>query len=150
MGNISTNLAMVAAKALPSIASQSFTYNKEKNLFIENGYTSRSGNTYYRVALVSDKLAIFLSIGEGWYRTFLNGITIMGFDGRNTRVIADERWGGSNWRKFNLGVAKAESARMLGGFLENQARALGAKASREEIMSMAQGLIAETERKLIA
>ena len=82
---MSTELALVAAKALPALSGSSLTYNPEKNVYLTLGYTSAAGNTYYRAIRFSKRLAVYYHIGEGYAHTFLNGITLFCWDGRKQR-----------------------------------------------------------------
>ena len=93
-----TNLATVAAKALPALSGSSLMYNAEKNVYLTLGYTSAAGNTYYRAVRFSKRLAVFYHIGEGYAHTFLNGITLFCWDGQQARIIAQKFWGGNDWR----------------------------------------------------
>ena len=77
------------------------------------GYTSHAGNTYYRAIRLSDRLAVYYDLGEGYKYTFLNGITLFAWDGQKANIIAKKTWGWSNWRCFNESEAKEESIRML-------------------------------------
>ena len=81
---MSTSLALVAAKALPALSGSSLTYNPEKNVYLTLGYTSAAGNTYYKAIRLSDRLAVYYHIGEGYAHTFLNGITLFAWNGRRT------------------------------------------------------------------
>ena len=80
--NMSTSLALIAAKALPALSGSSISYNPEKNVYLTLGYTSAAGNTYYRAIRLSKRLAVYYHIGEGYARTFLNGITLFCWDGQ--------------------------------------------------------------------
>ena len=71
---MNTSLALIAAKALPALSGSSLTYNAEKNVYLTLGYTSAAGNTYYRAIRLSDRLAVYYHIGQGYAHTFLNGI----------------------------------------------------------------------------
>ena len=73
---MNTSLALIAAKALPALSGSSLTYNAEKNVYLTLGYTSAAGNTYYRAIRLSDRLAVYYHIGQGYAHTFLNGITL--------------------------------------------------------------------------
>ena len=70
---MNTSLALIAAKALPALSGSSLTYNAEKNVYLTLGYTSAAGNTYYRAIRLSDRLAVYYHIGQGYAHTFLNG-----------------------------------------------------------------------------
>ena len=86
----STELALVAAKALPALSGSSLTYNPEKNVYLTLGYTSAAGNTYYRAIRLSKRLAVYYHIGEGYAHTFLNGITLFCWDGQKAKIIAQK------------------------------------------------------------
>ena len=98
---MSTELALVAAKALPALSGGSLSYNPEKNVYLALGYTSAAGNTYYRAIRLSKRLAVYYHIGEGYAHTFLNGITLFCWDGQKAKIIAQKFWGGCNWRCFS-------------------------------------------------
>ena len=72
----------LAAKALPTFSGGSLTYNAEKNVYLTLGYTSQAGNTYFKAARLSNRLAVFYDIGQGYCHTFLNGITLLCWDGQ--------------------------------------------------------------------
>ena len=90
---MSTALALVAAKALPALSGSSLTYNPEKNVYLTLGYTSTAGNTYYKAIRLSDRLAVYYHIGEGYAHTFLNGITLFAWNGQ--RRISSHRSSGA-------------------------------------------------------
>ena len=66
---MNTSLALIAAKALPALSGSSLTYNAEKNVYLTLGYTSAAGNTYYRAIRLSDRLAVYYHIGQGYAHT---------------------------------------------------------------------------------
>lgn len=145
-----TALSFVAAKALPGLASESFTYNAEKNIYLSMGFTSALGNTYFKALRLSDKLAVFFSIGEGCYYTFLNGINIFALSGNGqARLIGQKQWGGSNWCVFSEAFAKNQCVELLSDFLMGEAKKLGSNATRQEADSFATALIQETYQKLL-
>lgn len=147
---MSTTLALVAAKALPALSGSSLTYNPEKNVFLTCGYTSAAGNTYYKAIRISDRLAVYYNIGQGHTHTFLNGITLFGWDGKKARIIAQKSWGGYNWRAFSEFFAKEQSILMLKDFLIGQAKALGQRISEHQILSFSKEMIEQTQRKMLA
>ena len=90
---MNTSLALIAAKALPALSGSSLTYNAEKNVYLTLGYTSAAGNTYYRAIRLSDRLAVYYHIGQGYAHTFLNGITLFAWNGQKANIIAQKFWG---------------------------------------------------------
>ena len=150
---MSTSLSLVAAKALPALSGSSLTYNPEKNVYLTLGYTSAAGNTYYRAIRVSDRLAVFYHIGQGYAYTFLNGITLFAWNGQKANIISQRLWGGSdNYRFFNEESAKQESIRMLKDYLIGQAKAMGQNICESQALDFARTMIQETRqgRRLLA
>lgn len=148
MGNNSQT--SVAVKALPALSGSSLTYNAVKNVYLTQGWTSAAGNFYYRAIRVSNRLIIFFNIGEGYCHTFLNGITLYAWDGKNARIIANRNWGGSNWVCFNENFAREQSALMLADYLKGQAKMLGQSVSEEQLLSFSRQMVSETQQKCIA
>lgn len=147
---MNTSLALVAAKALPALSGSSLTYNPEKNVYLTLGYTSAAGNTYYKAIRLSDRLAVYYHIGEGYAHTFLNGITLFAWNGQKAKVIAQKLWGGyNNWRYFNERTAKEESIIMLKNFLAGQAKAMGSIIADSQLLAFSRTMIEETQQKLL-
>lgn len=141
----------IIERILPALSSTKVTYNSARNMFISMGYTSLLGNTYYKAIRCSRRLAILYHIGEGYCHTFLNGITMLAWNGNKAEVIAQRHWGGCDWRCFNEVTAKKECVDMLKGFLEGQAKALGQNIREQELLEFSRAMVNETEqRELIA
>ena len=83
-----TALQIIAAKALPALSGESLTYNAAKNVYLTLGYTSAAGNMYYQAVRFSNRLAVYYDIGQGYARTFLNGIKLFCWDGQKAQLIA--------------------------------------------------------------
>ena len=141
-----TSLTTIAQRILPSLSGSQLTYDAAKNIFLTMGYTSQAGNTYYRAIRLSKRLAVFFNIGEGYCHTFLNGITLFGFDGNKARIIGQKQWGGYNDVFFSESFARQQSIIMLRDFLAGQAKMLGAHCTEQQLMDMSSQLITETEQ----
>ena len=146
---MNTSLALVAAKALPALSGSSLTYNAEKNVYLALGYTSAAGNTYYRAIRLSDRLAVYYHIGEGYAHTFLNGITLFAWNGQKANIIAQKFWGGCNWRCFNERSAKEESILMLKDFLKGQVKAMGSMVAESQLLDFSRSMIEATHQKCL-
>ena len=142
-----TVLQTIVAKNLPALSGESITYNAAKNIFLTPGYTSAAGNMYYKAIRISDRLAVYYDLGQGYKYTFLNGIKLFCWDGQKAKVIAQKYWGGYDYRVFNEQFAKEQSILMLSNFLAGQLKAQGAQVSNQEIFSFAYNMIEETQRK---
>ena len=145
-----TALQAIVAKNLPALSGESITYNAAKNIFLTRGYTSAAGNMYYKAIRISDRLAVYYDLGQGYKYTFLNGIKLFCWDGQKAKVIAQKYWGGCDYRVFNEQFAKEQSILMLSNFLAGQLKAQGAQVSNQEIFSFAYNMIEETQRKQLA
>lgn len=145
-----TALQTIVAKNLPALSGESITYNAAKNIFLTQGYASAAGNMYYKAIRISDRLAIYYDLGQGYKYTFLNGIKLFCWDGQKAKVIAQKYWGGCDYRVFNEQFAKEQSILMLSNFLAGQLKAQGAQVSNQEIFSFAYNMIEETQRKQLA
>lgn len=145
-----TALQTIVAKNLPALSGESITYNAAKNIFLTQGYTSAAGNMYYKAIRISDRLAVYYDLGQGYKYTFLNGIKLFCWDGKKAKVIAQKYWGGRDYRVFNEQFAKEQSILMLSNFLAGQLKAQGAQVSNQEIFSFAYNMIEETQRKQLA
>ncbi len=145
-----TTLQNIVAKNLPALSGESVTYNAAKNIFLTQGYTSAAGNMYYKAIRISDRLAVYYDLGQGYKYTFLNGIKLFCWDGQKAKVIAQKYWGGYDYRIFSEQFAKEQSILMLKSFLESQLKIQGARVSDQELISFARGMIEETQRKQLA
>ena len=145
-----TALQTIVAKNLPALSGESITYNAAKNIFLTQGYTSAAGNMYYKAIRISDRLAVYYDLGQGYKYTFLNGIKLFCWDGQKAKVIAQKYWGGCDYRVFNEQFAKEQSIIMLKDYLKGQAKALGSQVSDQQILSFSREMIEETQRKQLA
>lgn len=143
-------LQLIAAQKLPALSGEALTYNAARNVFLTMGYTSAAGNTYYKAVRISDRLAVYYDIGQGYYHTFLNGIKLFCWDGQKARLIAQKYWGGCDWRVFSEHFAKEQSILMLRDFLTGQLKLMGRQATPQEVLNYSRGLIEETQRRQLA
>lgn len=125
-----TSISRVADTALPALSGSSVTYNAQKNIFLTNGYTSAAGNTYYQGIRASDRIAIKYNIGEGYLHTFLNGIEVYGYDGRNAKLIGSRFY---NSFFFNEDIAKKEVVEIIVNYMEGQAKMLGTSVDSNQL-----------------
>ena len=144
------NFSLVVSKALPGLMTESLTYNPAKNVFLTQGWTSHAGNTYYRAVRGTNGIVIIFDLGQGYAYTFLNGITIVGFDGQQPRVIAKKQWGGCNWIKFNENTAKQRATDILCDYIVSEAKHLEQDVTKDEARRFAESLIEQTYSKRLA
>lgn len=144
---MNNQLSIIASKALPALSGSELTYNAAKNVFLTMGYTSGAGNTYYKAIRLSNRLAVYYDMGEGYAHTFLNGITLFAWNGQKANIIARKSWGGSDYCIFSEGYAKEKSIQMLKDFLAGQAKLMGSAVSDQQLLEFSRSMIEETQRK---
>ncbi|MBD5352032.1 MAG: hypothetical protein HDR87_04805 [Bacteroides sp.] len=135
-------LTRIANAALPALSGSSLTYNAEKNVYLTLGYTSAAGNTYFQAVRFSDRLAVYYDVGQGYSRTFLNGITLFAWDGNKATIIGRKMWGGyDNWVFFDEAFAKKQTIKMLKDYLEGQAKMIGQVIPEHQLIDFSTQLI---------
>ncbi|WP_051238715.1 hypothetical protein [Gaetbulibacter saemankumensis] len=92
------------------------SYSEVANAFLTSGYTSAAGNTYFNSFRMAAGILIKEDIGEGYARTFLNGIKIYSI--KDKTLIADITFHSVFYSKFKV---KSEAKKMLMKFLEDAA-----------------------------
>jgi hypothetical protein len=144
-------LSLVATKALPALSGSSLTYNPEKNVYLTMGHTSTAGNTYFKAVRFSNRLAVYYDIGIGYCRTFLNGITLFCWDGREAKIVAQKFWGGcGNWCDFSERFAQGQAVQMLKDYLKGQAKMLGKSIDEQQLFAFSKAMVDETNQRRIA
>ena len=141
---MNSTLQLIASNSLPALSGNSLTYNVEKNIYLTTGYTSAAGNTYYRAIRVSNRLVVYYHIGEGYWHTFLNGISLYAFDGTNVHIISEQFF---NRHIFNEHDACEQSISMLVNFLKGQAKLLGTSISDNQLYTFSKKMIGETYQR---
>lgn len=58
------------------IVGTNYNYSEIANAFLSMGYTSGAGNTYFNSVRLAEGIVIKEDVGQGYCRTFLNGIKI--------------------------------------------------------------------------
>lgn len=144
---MNNQLSIIASKALPALSGSELTYNAAKNVFLTMGYTSGAGNTYYKAIRLSNRLAVYYDMGEGYAHTFLNGITLFAWNGQKANIIARKSWGGSDYCIFSESYAKEKSIQMLKDFLAGQVKIMGSVVSEQQLLEFSRSMIEETQRK---
>lgn len=132
------NLVTLVEKALPSLANS--TYNKEKNIYLTDGYTSRAGNTYFQGIRLSDRIIIKENIGQGYAYTFLNEIQIFGFDGNMPQLLTSRSY---NCKIYDESFVKSECTDLINEYLKNQCLLSGGITSSRELQSITNLLVNE-------
>ncbi len=115
------------------------SYSKVANAFLTNGYTSEAGNTYFNAIRMAEGILIKEDIGQGYARTFLNGIKIYSI--KNKVLIADKTFHTVFYSPLKV---KIEAKKMLIDLLEDAANQEGlyfdkqlADTAIEKVLNMA-------------
>jgi hypothetical protein len=139
---VNNQVMVIADKAMPSaFKSAELTFSAGKNIFLTNGYTSMAGNTYYQGVRFSDRIIITQQIGQGYCYTFLNGIRIFGFNGKEVTLIAEKSY---NCCFYNELFVKSESVTLIKDFLKSQATITGSQVENSQLESFSHALVEET------
>lgn len=135
-------IMIIADQALPAtFKSVELTFNAGKNIFLTQGYTSMAGNTYYQGVRFSDRIIITQQIGQGYAYTFLNGIRIFGFNGKETVIIAEKSY---HCCIYNEVFVKNESETLIKEFLRSQAKIAGSLICDNQLEAFSSQLVADT------
>lgn len=141
-------LVSLAERALPCLSGDSVSYNADKNLFVTSGYTSAAGNTYYKTYRVSDRLCVSCSLGQGYAYLFLNGLSIYGWDGQKSHLLAN--WTSPGTTFFSDHTVKDVALRLVKDYLASQAKLSGTTIPDTQLLEFSKALVEETERRQIA
>lgn len=141
-------LTTLAERALPCLSGDSVSYNADKNIFVTSGYTSTAGNTYYKTYRLSDRLCISCSLGQGYAYLFLNGLSIYGWDGHQSRLLGN--WTSPCTTFFSDTKVKDIALGLVKDYLATQAKLSGSSIPDSQLLEFSKGLIEETERRKIA
>lgn len=137
-----TALQLIADKALPALSGAAVTYNAEKNVYLTTGHTSNAGNTYFNAIRLSDRLAVYYSIGIGYCRTFLNGITLFGFNGTKPEMIGHKLF---HCHFFSEQDAATQCVLMLKDFLRGQMKLRGNHVPETQLLEFSRSLINDVQ-----
>ena len=145
--NANNQVTVIADKAMPAaFKTAELTFNAGKNIFLTQGYTSQAGNTYYQGVRFSDRIIITQQLGEGYCYTFLNGIRIFGFNGKEATLIAEKSFHCCVYSEYYV---KSESENLIKDFLKSQAAISGSMVDKQQLDTFAQSLVAETMKNQI-
>ncbi|MDP1621202.1 MAG: hypothetical protein Q8M08_02565 [Bacteroidales bacterium] len=145
--NTNNQVTVLADKAMPAaFKTAELTFNAGKNIFLTQGYTSQAGNTYYQGVRFSDRIIITQQLGQGYYYTFLNGIRIFGFNGKEVTLIAEKSF---HCCVYSESYVKSESENLIKDFLKSQAAISGSMVDIQQLDTFAQSLVAETMKNQI-
>ena len=129
-----TSLTTLVNHSLPALSGSGVTYNAASNMFLTSGYTSAAGNTYYQGIQLSNRLVIVLDIGQGYAYTFLNGLKLYCFDGRQKKLIGSRFY---HCCCLCSSFVQSEATEILTEFLLSQARLMRAQISEAQLQNFA-------------
>ena len=142
---MATSLSQVVEKALPALSGSGVTYNAQKNIYLTDGYTSAAGNTYYQGIRLSDRIIVKYSIGEGYARTFLNGVEVYGYNGRDQKLIGSRSY---NNYFFSECGAKQEAVGIVVDYMKGQTKLMGASVDPRQLEQFSERLVEDTYNKM--
>jgi len=133
---------ILADKAIPAVFKNAqLTFNAGKNIFLTEGYTSQAGNTYFQGIRFSDRIVITQQIGIGYCYTFLNGIRIFGFNGKEATLIAEKSYNCCIYSEY---FVQSESENLIKNFLQTQSVLCGSHVETGVLDSFSKNLVSDT------
>lgn len=132
------SIITVAEKMFPTFVQGSITYNKHNNIYLTSGYTSNAGNFYYQGLRLSNRIALVYDIGQGYAHTFLNGIKIYGFNGREKRLIASKEF---YCNYYSESSAKESCVEMVKNYMKGEMKLLNASVEDSELRRFSEQLV---------
>lgn len=148
-----SNLPSEIKSILPAMSGSSVSYSSSANMFVTQGYTSQAGNTYFQGVQMSDRLIIKYNIGHGYCHTFLNGLQIFGFNGRDKFLIGSESYNCYYFdSSYDMNNARESAAEIVGNYVKSQLRLRGISCDDASVTQASLALIdgAMTNTKRIA
>lgn len=112
---------------LGSMLPGKLNFSETANAFLSNGYTSAANNTYFWAIRLAEGLIIKEDVGEGYARTFLNGLRIYSI--KDKVLLADRSYHCNFYSKEKV---QSETKKILFELLEEAAEANGFKINRYE------------------
>ncbi len=73
---------------LSNLLPANLNYSERSNAFLTNGYVSTANNVYFNSVRFAEGIVIKEDVGQGYARTFLNGIRIYSLESRT--LLADK------------------------------------------------------------
>lgn len=142
---MATSLIRVVESALPALSGSSVTYNAKNNIYLTNGYTSAAGNTYYQGIRLSDRIIIKYSIGQGYAYTFLNGVQVYGYNGRDKKLIGSRFF---NRCLYSDDWAKRKAIDIVLDYMKSQTKMLGASVETKQLEQFSKSLVEDTYKQM--
>lgn len=128
---------------LPSVSTASLHYSKSLGCYHTDGWTSAAGNSYCNFFYVSPQIAIKCDFGQGHKLSFINGIGVYRYNGKETELIG--KWMNSNYSGtvFSESFVMRKSAELVRDYLKSQLRLNGTGVSEEDVNYIAAKVIAD-------
>jgi hypothetical protein len=135
-------IMVLADKSIPAVFKNAqLTFDAGKNIFLTDGYTSQAGNTYFQGIRFSDRIVITQQVGIGYFYTFLNGIRIFGFNGKEATLIAEKSYHCCIYRESYV---QTESENLIRDFLQSQSVLSGSIVENNVLDSFSKNIVADT------
>lgn len=139
-----TELSRVVESSLPALSGSSLTYNSQNNIFLTTGYTSAVGNTYFQGIRLSNRIIVKTDIGQGYAYTFLNGISVYGFNGREKKLIGSRSFYNNCYSEYSV---MKNAKEIVMEYMRSQAKMLGAQLDTGQLEEFSRLLVVETYKQ---
>lgn len=95
------------------------TWNEGQKMFISDEYESAAGNRYYRGIRFCEKIAIVETVGLSKYGTYINGIEVYAFNGKDRRLIGKKQF---PKEFYDTSFIKEQTYQMVTDYLMSEAK----------------------------
>jgi hypothetical protein len=117
----------IIIKNLGSMLPGKLNFSESANAFLSSGYTSAANNTYFNAIRFAEGIIIKEDVGEGYARTFLNGLRIYSI--KDKTLLADRSY---HCYFYSREKVQDEAKKILIELLEEAAKANGFEINRYE------------------
>lgn len=92
-------------------------WNEGQKMFIADEYESAAGHRYYKGIRFCENLAIVEMVGDYHSFTYIDGVEIYGFDGKERRLIGKRQY---DKHFYNQDFIKQEAKEMMEQYIRSQ------------------------------
>lgn len=139
--NISSIRSLLATQGCGTLK-----YDSCYQLYYSEGWMSGAGNVYSKGFRVSDRVLFVFSIGQGYCRTFINGISVYIYDGNRFLLVGSKLY---SCTFFSNSFIDSECKQIIVDYIKSQARLAGSSVTEVQASQMATELVRTTYNRLL-
>lgn len=113
-------------------------WNEGQKMFIAEEYESAAGNRYYKGIRFCENLAIVETVGNYHTWTYIDGVEIYAFDGKERRLVGKRQY---DKRFYDPCFIKTETKQMIEEFILSQTKLTGMNPDKMQVKDYAESLV---------